>query len=206
MPGSLNKPEISGKSNILDEMYQTVSANFRSPVAAGFPASAIHPDEPPGSGEDPHPFGEPFSLTAVRLPRPACAYAVQYLGTDQVLDRQTLRFLSIRTAGLDAAFPCFATAETAARQWLAAQTAAEGERLARQHPVSIVPLGLDVLMQRPVLIWGMIPPDPLRELEMMRAAVQAAVQATAADAGQSRSCRQPRSSPRPATVQKSLAG
>ena len=99
----------------------------------------------------PDTFGDPFSLEALPLPRPAIAYAIQHLGTDTLLDRQTGQFRPIRTPDLQPRFATFAEAFAAASNWLVAHDVAIDE-----HELSIVPLAYDPLLGRHVLIYGVL--------------------------------------------------
>jgi len=101
-----------------------------------------------------HPFGDPFALDMPSLPRPASGYAVQLLGTDRILDRSSMQFLAVRDRALQGSFATFAEAEQAARAMAAAVT--DPETL----PMGIVPVGYDSMMQRHVLIHGVLRAEP----------------------------------------------
>ncbi|MDR0233605.1 MAG: hypothetical protein LBI31_02185 [Zoogloeaceae bacterium] len=60
---------------------------------------------------------DPFQLESLALPRPAEGYAVQFLGQDRLLDRETGTFLPIRAPALSALFPDFSAALDAALSW-----------------------------------------------------------------------------------------
>ena len=96
-------------------------------------------------------FGDPFILETLPLPRPAVGYAVQWLDSDRLLDRRHDTFQPIRTPGLQPVFASFAAAHAAAAAWLAAQQIDPDE-----HRLSIVPLGYDPLLERHILIYGVL--------------------------------------------------
>ena len=100
-------------------------------------------------------FGDPFDIARLPLPRPAVAYGVQRLDTDCLLDRHHPRFLPVRSRDLDAFFPDFGSAHAAAGAWLAHS----GTPL-EAHDLAIVPLGYDPLLERPILIHGVIRSEP----------------------------------------------
>lgn len=100
-------------------------------------------------------FGDPFDIATLPLPRPAVGYGVQRLDSDCLLDRRSGEFLAVRTPQLDAAFPSFAHAHAAAADWLA-RTGTPAD----EHDLAIVPLGYDRLLQRPILIYGVIRSEP----------------------------------------------
>jgi hypothetical protein len=95
-----------------------------------------------------HAFGDPFRLEDLPLPRQAGGYAVQYLGRDHLLDRESAVFLPVRDPRLRGLFSSFAAAERAARAWLDAQDAAP--------PLAIVPAAFDGVLKRHVLIYGVL--------------------------------------------------
>jgi hypothetical protein len=94
--------------------------------------------------------GDYFLLEHLILSRPAIGYAVQYLGTDRVLNDDGLELHPIRNANKDRViFNTFEMATTAGLTFLA------------QHPdspLSIVPIGYDPVFERLVLIQGVIQP------------------------------------------------
>lgn len=96
-------------------------------------------------------FGDPFLLESLPLARPAVGYGVQTLGTDTLLDRRDGAFRPIRTAGLQPVFESFAAAHEAAADWLLRHGVDPEE-----HRLSIVPLGYDALLERHVLIYGVL--------------------------------------------------
>lgn len=100
-------------------------------------------------------FGDRFELDRLPLARPGSGYAVQYLGSDTLLDRRTFTFLPIRNAGLSGLFDSFDQAFDAARTWLEQQDTETVE-----HPLAIVPAFHDPVMERHVLIHGVLPHTP----------------------------------------------
>ncbi len=100
-------------------------------------------------------FGDPFDITTLPLPRPAVGYGVQRLDSDCLLDQRSGEFMPVRSLQLDAAFPSFAHAHGAAADWLA-RTGTPADA----HDLAIVPLGYDPLLQRPILIYGVIRSEP----------------------------------------------
>lgn len=97
--------------------------------------------------------GDPFELSALSLPRPAFAYGVQWLGTDQLLSHDGACFVPIRQADQNHTFSTFESAATAGKHWLA---------LHPETPLGIVPLGESPQGDRLVLILGVIPAEPAR--------------------------------------------
>lgn len=100
-------------------------------------------------------FGDPFELSALPLSRPGMGYAVQRLDSDQILDRASGRFLSIRDPQLSGLFLEFQDAYAAARA-----AALAGKIDPREEPLAIVPAYHDTLMQRHVLIYGVLTAHP----------------------------------------------
>lgn len=100
-------------------------------------------------------FGDPFALDALPLPRPAVGYGVQRLGTDTLLDLRDGEFHPIRSPGLAPCFATFAGAHAAAAAWAARHGVDEGS-----HCLAIVPLGYDSLLERHILIYGVLDPHP----------------------------------------------
>lgn len=110
------------------------------------PSSAIFP---------PDTFGDRFDLKALPLPRPPCGYAVQMLDTDTLLDRVSGDFLPVRSPALAAAFGSFDAAHAAACGWLARHRLGADE-----HRLIIVPVGYDELLERHILIYGVLCDHP----------------------------------------------
>lgn len=100
-------------------------------------------------------FGDRFDLRELPLPRPPAGYAVQMLDTDTVLDRDSNTFLPIRSTALHGLFPSFDEAYSAARNW------AEGNCPdPQEHRLAIVPAGFDTVLNRHVLIYGVLCGQP----------------------------------------------
>jgi hypothetical protein len=100
-------------------------------------------------------FGDRFALDALPLPRPADGYAVQLLGTDQLLDRVSGRFLPVRSTTLAGLFDSFDAARAAAETWVEANCP-----IAEEHRLAIVPAAFDKLLERHVLIYGVLGDHP----------------------------------------------
>lgn len=100
-------------------------------------------------------FGDPFDLASLPLPRPACGYGVQMLDTDCLLDKASGDFLPVRSPDLDAAHANFAGAHAAAARW-----ASRAGLAPDAHRLAIVPVGYDDLLQRHVLIYGVLCGQP----------------------------------------------
>lgn len=96
-------------------------------------------------------FGDRFELSSLPLPRPPAGYAVQRLDTDQLLDRRSGALLPVRTPGLDALFDSFEGAYEAGCTWVLRHCAAPDE-----HHLAIVPAGYDAILERPILIYGVL--------------------------------------------------
>lgn len=96
-------------------------------------------------------FGDRFDLAALPLPRPPAGYAVQMLDTDTLLDRTTGTFLPVRSTALRCLFADFDAAHAAARRWVEAHCTSPEE-----HRLAIVPAGFDPLLERHVLIYGVL--------------------------------------------------
>ncbi|MDR3158720.1 MAG: hypothetical protein LBU11_06850 [Zoogloeaceae bacterium] len=94
-------------------------------------------------------FGDPFCLEDLPLARPAGGYAVQYLGSDQLLDRRAHDFLPARHPDLRALYPSFSSASAAARSWREAHPEAVPD-------LAIVPAAFDALAKRHILIYGVL--------------------------------------------------
>ena len=100
-------------------------------------------------------FGDRFDINHLPLPRPAIGYAVQLLNTDQLLDRQSQAFLAVRTPGLDALHEDFDAAYASAQRWTERNAIPHDE-----HCLAIVPVGYDEILQRPILIYGVLCGQP----------------------------------------------
>ena len=104
---------------------------------------------------DPHfppdAFGDRFDITALPLPRPPAGYAVQLLDTDQLLDRATGELAPVRSPQLDPLFASFDDAYDAARRWVDSHCSDPAD-----HHLAIVPAGYDPLLERHVLIYGVL--------------------------------------------------
>lgn len=103
----------------------------------------------------PDAFGDRFELGALPLPRPPAGYAVQMLDTDRLLDRQSGDFLPVRSSALQALFESFDAAYSAARAWV--ETRATDPD---QHRLAIVPAGYDAILERHILIYGVLGGQP----------------------------------------------
>lgn len=100
-------------------------------------------------------FGDRFVLSDLPLPRPPAGYAVQRLDTDYLLDRQSGELLPVRSPGLNALFNSFDEAFAAACQWVLAHCDDVAE-----HHLAIVPAGYDTVLERPILIYGVLCGQP----------------------------------------------
>ena len=100
-------------------------------------------------------FGDPFDLGSLPLPRPACGYGVQMLDTDRLLDTASGEFLPVRSTDLHAAHATFTEAHAAAARW-----ASRAGMAPDAHRLAIVPVGYDHLLQRHVLIYGVLCDQP----------------------------------------------
>lgn len=100
-------------------------------------------------------FGDPFALDNLPLPRPATGYAVQMLGSDCLLDRRSGAFLPVRSPRLSGLFVSFAAAREAAQSWVEQHCQAPAE-----HRLSIVPATFDDILERHVLIYGVLEEHP----------------------------------------------
>jgi hypothetical protein len=96
-------------------------------------------------------FGDRFALADLPLPRPPGGYAVQMLDTDTLLDRASGDFLPVRSPRLDGLFATFDDAFAAACRWVEAHC--EGPDA---HHLTIVPAGFDGILQRHILIYGVL--------------------------------------------------
>jgi len=100
-------------------------------------------------------FGDPFALERLPLPRPAIGYAVQQLDTDLLLDRESNRLMPVRSPQLQPTFASFADAHAGAGRWLASQRTDPAS-----HALAIVPIGYDPLLERHILIYGVLTSRP----------------------------------------------
>jgi len=100
-------------------------------------------------------FGDRFELHELPLARPAKGYAVQMLDTDTLLDRISGEFLPVRSAALKGLFEQFDEAFMAARAWVETHGLAPDE-----HRLAIVPAGFDDILERHVLIYGVLCDQP----------------------------------------------
>lgn len=100
-------------------------------------------------------FGDPYDVRSLPRSRPGMGYAVQLLDSDQILDRASGRFLSIRDPQLSGLFLSFHDAYAAARA-----TVLAGKIDPREEPLAIVPAYHDATMQRHVLIYGVLTAQP----------------------------------------------
>lgn len=100
-------------------------------------------------------FGDPFSLEALPLARRAVAYGVQRLDTDQLLDRGSGRFMAIRSPALQPRFATFAEAHRVASDWVLSHCPPPAD-----PGLAIVPLAYDPLLERHVLIYGVLGSAP----------------------------------------------
>lgn len=100
-------------------------------------------------------FGDRFNLTNLPLPRAATGYAVQRLDTDTLLDRITGNFLPVRATQLQGLFESFDDAHAAACRWVIGYCATPDE-----HRLAIIPASYDPVLQRHVLIYGVLCGQP----------------------------------------------
>ncbi|MDR0776779.1 MAG: hypothetical protein LBE81_09105 [Azonexus sp.] len=100
-------------------------------------------------------FGDPFALDKLPLPRPAAGYAVQMLGSDRLLDRRSGAFLPVRSPALAGLFDTFAAARQAAEAWVDGHC-----RTPAEHRLAIVPAAFDDVLERHVLIYGVLEEHP----------------------------------------------
>jgi len=103
----------------------------------------------------PDAFGDRFAIEHLPLARKATGYAVQMLGTDKLIDRSTRDFLPIRSAALNGLFDSFDAAHTAARAWVDKHCPNPDD-----HHLAIVPATYDPVLQRHVLIYGVLCDHP----------------------------------------------
>jgi hypothetical protein len=100
-------------------------------------------------------FGDPFDIRHLALRRPAGGYAVQKLDSDLLLDQLTAEFLPVRSPKLKALYSSFDDAHQAAARWLASQLNG-----IEHHNLAIVPASFDELLQRHILIYGVLRSTP----------------------------------------------
>jgi len=96
-------------------------------------------------------FGDRFDLDTLPLPRVPAGYAVQRLDTDTLLDRRTGNFLSVRSPELHCLFANFDEARAAAGTWVIKNCPPPAD-----HRLAIVPVGFDPVLQRHILIYGVL--------------------------------------------------
>lgn len=94
-------------------------------------------------------FGDRFELAQLPLPRPPAGYAVQMLDTDRLLDRTSGEFLPVRSAQLKGLFSSFDDAYDAAKNWVTTHNMED-------HALAIVPAGYDNVLERHILIYGVL--------------------------------------------------
>lgn len=100
-------------------------------------------------------FGDPFFLDDLPLPRRAAGYAVQRLDTDTLLDCHSGTFLPVRSPELAGLFPSFGAAHAAASAWVAQHCPPPAD-----HGLAIVPASFDHVLNRHVLIYGVLCGQP----------------------------------------------
>jgi hypothetical protein len=100
-------------------------------------------------------FGDRFALDELPLARMAAGYAIQMLDTDKLLDRLTGTFLPVRSATLHGLFDSFDAAYAAAHAWVEKQ----GQNT-DDHRLAIVPASFDHILNRHVLIYGVLCGQP----------------------------------------------
>lgn len=100
-------------------------------------------------------FGDPFDISRLPLRRPADGYAVQMLDTDTLLDRESHEFMPVRAGSLMALFDDFPSAREAAAAWVRRHCARPDE-----HRLAIVPAAYDPVLQRHILIYGVLTDRP----------------------------------------------
>lgn len=145
-------PELAGQEG---ELFREQLLAHLSAMVTGHPgASPIAPALPQWiHGADA--FGDAFDLDTLPLPRQGSGYAVQRLNTDTLLDRQTGDFLPVREPLLEGLYPSFEAARSAAAAWLKARNST-----ADREPLAIVPAYFDDILQRHVLIYGVLTAEP----------------------------------------------
>lgn len=100
-------------------------------------------------------FGDRFALDNLPLARRAAGYAVQRLDTDRLLDRSSGNFLPVRSPELHCLFASFDEAREAAGNWVVKNCPPPAD-----HRLAIVPVGFDPLLERHVLIYGVLCGQP----------------------------------------------
>lgn len=100
-------------------------------------------------------FGDRFALDALPLARIPAGYAVQMLDTDKLLDQRSGAFLPVRSAQLEGLFASFDAAYSAAHTWVEKNCQNPDD-----HRLAIVPAGFDHLLNRHVLIYGVLCGQP----------------------------------------------
>ena len=100
-------------------------------------------------------FGDRFTLEALPLARMASGYAVQMLDTDKLLDQLTGTFQPVRSATLHGLFDSFDTAYAAAQAWVVTHCQNPDD-----HRLAIVPACFDTVLNRHVLIYGVLCGQP----------------------------------------------
>ena len=100
-------------------------------------------------------FGDRFALAELPLPRPPHGYAVQMLDTDKLLDQQSGSLFPVRSPHLKGLFATFDEAYSAACQWVEANCNTPDE-----HRLAIVPARFDAVLQRHILIYGVLCGQP----------------------------------------------
>ena len=100
-------------------------------------------------------FGDRFTLAELTLPRPPQGYAVQMLDTDKLLDQRSSKFLPVRSAQLAGLFTSFDEAHSAACDWVKSHCKTPDE-----HRLAIVPASFDDILQRHILIYGVLCGQP----------------------------------------------
>ncbi len=96
-------------------------------------------------------FGDRFALAELPLPRQAAGYAVQMLDTDTLLDRVSGELLPVRSPTLHGLFATFDAAHAAASRWVESHCSEPDA-----HRLAIVPAGYDTVLQRHILIYGVL--------------------------------------------------
>jgi len=100
-------------------------------------------------------FGDRFTLDELPLARIPAGYAVQMLDTDKLLDRATGTFLPVRSAALSGIFDSFDAAYAAAYEWVTKHCPTPDD-----HHLAIVPASFDSVLNRHVLIYGVLCGQP----------------------------------------------
>lgn len=100
-------------------------------------------------------FGDRFTLDELPLARAPAGYAVQMLDTDKLLDQVTGVFLPVRSEKLDGLFDSFDAAFAAAHRWVDNNCQNPDD-----HRLAIVPASFDSVLNRHVLIYGVLCGQP----------------------------------------------